>query len=138
MTELAGVAHMVIRVEDRKRSKQWYQDVLGFEQRRGPRFSSFVHPSTPFALLLREVEHSIDASSETSQRLDHIALHVPTLDALEEWRATLAERDVEVEIERQPGVGASITLYDPDGLEVELFTPETGTPLDVGGVATGR
>ena len=57
-------------------------------------------------------------------------MHVPTVEALEEWRVTLASRGVAVEIERAM-VGCSITLFDPDGVEIELFCPAPGRVLDV-------
>jgi catechol 2,3-dioxygenase-like lactoylglutathione lyase family enzyme len=131
VADMIGVAHLVLRVGDWRKSAQWYQNVLGFERHKGDGFSAFCYPGAPFALLFREAEEAPAPSSSEGQRLDHIALHVPSLAALEHWRDGLASQGIEVEIERQP-VGASITLHDPDGLEVELFAPAAGSVLDVG------
>jgi catechol 2,3-dioxygenase-like lactoylglutathione lyase family enzyme len=132
VTELAGIAHVVLRVQDWKRSARWYQDVLGFERRVGTGFSCFVHDSASFAILLRPSDEATEPSSSPTQRLDHLALHVPSVAALEDWKTTLAARGVDCEIEHQPTLGASITLHDPDGVEIELFTPESGSVLEVG------
>jgi catechol-2,3-dioxygenase len=129
MAELVGVAHFVLRVSDWRRSAQWYQDVLGFERRKGEGFSGFSHPGADFVLLFRPTEEPQSASSMPSQRLEHIALHVPSEAALERWRQDLAHKDIDVEIEHA-GVGSSITLHDPDGLEIELFSPAAGGVLD--------
>jgi catechol 2,3-dioxygenase len=130
MAELVGIAHMVIRVSDWKRSARWYQDVLGFERRKGDGFTGFSHAGADFVLLLRPTEEPQVPSETPSQRLDHIALQVPSEAALAEWRDELASKGVPTEIDRV-GVGSSITLHDPDGLEVELFTPTPGGVLDV-------
>jgi catechol 2,3-dioxygenase-like lactoylglutathione lyase family enzyme len=128
--ELVGIAHMVLRVHDWRRTTSWYQDVLGFERRKGDGFSTFVHPSGSPVLLFRPTEEEPPASSEPTQRLDHIALHVPDLPALEAWQVELATKGIETEIDHA-GFGSSITVFDPDGLEVELFTPATGSVMDV-------
>jgi glyoxylase I family protein len=132
VTELLGIAHVVLRVQDWKRSARWYQDVLGFERRSGPGFSCFVHGSANFALLLRPSDAATEPSSAPDQRLDHLALHVPSIAALEEWQRALAARSIEAVIEHQPTIGSSITLLDPDGIEIELFTPDPGSVLEVG------
>jgi catechol-2,3-dioxygenase len=131
MTQLTGVAHLVLRVEDWKRAARWYQEVLGFERRQGDGFVCFTHPSADFLLLFRPTGSPLEATSSSAQRIDHLALLVPSTAALEAWRGRLAEIGMDVEIEEQP-VGASITLHDPDGLEVELFCPSDGSPLTVG------
>jgi catechol 2,3-dioxygenase-like lactoylglutathione lyase family enzyme len=127
--ELVGVAHLVLRVGDWRRSADWYQGVLGFERRQGKGFSGFSHPGADFVLLFRPTEEEQVPSSVPTQRLEHIALHVPSIAALEKWKEELALKGVPAEIDHGQ-VGSSITLFDPDGLEVELFTPTTGGVLD--------
>jgi catechol-2,3-dioxygenase len=56
----------------------------------------------------------------------HVALDVPTLDALEEWRAHLAVAGVEVEHEHAwPSGGRSLYFRDPEGNSLELITRGT-------------
>jgi catechol 2,3-dioxygenase len=129
--ELVGVAHLVLRVEDWKRSARWYQDVLGFERRQGDGFIAFSHPGADFLLLFRPTGSPIEPTSASTQRLEHLALLVPTMRALEAWADRLRGLEIDAQIDQQT-VGASITLHDPDGLEVELFCPSAGSALAVG------
>jgi catechol-2,3-dioxygenase len=130
MTELSGVGHIVLRVNDWKRAAHWYEEVLGFERRQADGFVCFTHPSAGFVLMLRPTPSPIEPTSAATQRIDHLALLVPSLRALDAWRDRLRSKGIEVEVDHQ-AVGASITLCDPDGLEVELFCPAEGSPLSV-------
>lgn len=131
MAQLVGIAHLVLRVADWRTSARWYQDVLGFERRQGEGFVGLAHPEGTFVLLFRPTTEALAPSSAPGQHLDHVALHVPSLEALETWRSDLAAKGIETEIEHA-SVGSSITLHDPDGREVELFTPAEGSALRVG------
>jgi catechol 2,3-dioxygenase-like lactoylglutathione lyase family enzyme len=130
MAKLTGIAHMVLRVTDWRRSAAWYQEVLGFERRKGEGFSGYSHPDGNFVLLFKQVAEPVEASSAERQRLEHLALMVPREEDLAAWQEDLGAKGIPAKIDRV-GVGASITLYDPDGLEVELFTPAAGGVLDV-------
>jgi len=134
---LIGIAHVVLRVDDWKRTATWYQEVLGFERRKGDGFVGLVRPGASFVLLFRPTGSPIAPSSTPTERLEHMALLVPSAADLEGWRSHLETLGIDAPIDRQP-VGASITLHDPDGLEVELFCPAEGSPLavGVGGVST--
>jgi catechol 2,3-dioxygenase-like lactoylglutathione lyase family enzyme len=127
--ELIGVAHLVLRVSNWRRSARWYQDILGFERRQGDRFAGFSHPGAGFVLLFRPTDEAQVASAAPTQRLEHIALHVPSITALEGWQEELSRKGVEVAIDHM-SIGSSITLHDPDGLEIELFAPSAGGVLD--------
>ncbi len=129
MAAIVGVAHLVIRVTDWARSARWYEEILGFEKVRADGFSTFGHPGAGFMILLRPTTTELAPSSSEGERLDHVAMHVPTLDALESWQRHLANCGLAVEIEHQPTIGSSITVFDPDGLEIELFTPAAESPL---------
>jgi len=130
MTELAGAAHLVLRVEDWKRSARWYEDVLGFERRKGNGFTCFAHRNADFLLLFLPTGSPMEPTSSAAQRIDHLALLVPSMDSLEAWRTQLNEAGIDAKID-EASVGSSITLHDPDGLEVELFCPSDGSPLAV-------
>jgi len=130
MAKLTGVAHIVLRVTDWRRSASWYHDVLGFERRKGDGFAGYSQPDGDVVLLFRQAPEAIEASAVERQRLEHIALLVPSEEELLAWREALEAKGIPAKIDRV-GVGTSITLYDPDGLEVELFTPAPGGVLDV-------
>lgn len=93
----------------------------------------FTHPSAGFALILKPTSSPMEPTSAPTQRIDHLALLLPAMSSLDAWRDRLSDNGIEVEIEHQ-AVGASITLHDPDGLEVELFCPSEGSPLNVSSV----
>jgi catechol 2,3-dioxygenase-like lactoylglutathione lyase family enzyme len=132
MTNVAGIAHVVLRVSDWRQSARWYQEVLGFERVKAEGFTVFRHGAAPFAILLRPTEASLPPSASTDdQHIDHLALSVDSPRALELWQAALHESGVDVGIDRQPGIGASITLHDPDGLEIELFAAAAGSAMEV-------
>ncbi|HEY2332505.1 MAG TPA: VOC family protein [Acidimicrobiales bacterium] len=130
MAEVVGIAHLVLRVNDWGTSARWYQDVLGFQKRKGEGYAAFANPDGTFLLLFRPTDQELGPSSSPAQHLDHIAMHVASLDDLEAWRVQLAEKGIETEIEHA-SVGSSITLHDPDGREIELFTPADGSTLYV-------
>jgi catechol-2,3-dioxygenase len=130
MADMVGIAHMVLRVRDWGDSARWYQGVLGFERRKGDGFIGLIHPQGNFMLLFRPTESELSPSSSPAQHLDHIAMHVPSLEALESWRVDLAAKGIDTEIEHA-AFGSSITLHDPDGREIELFTPAEGSVLQV-------
>jgi glyoxylase I family protein len=129
--EVVGIAHLVVRVTDWKRSAEWYQRVLGFERRKSTGFSVFKHPAADFGILLLPTDEALPASSTPTQRLDHLALHVGSMQSLEAWEGRLLREGHPTAIEQQPGIGASLTLHDPDGLEVELFVPAPSSVMDV-------
>ena len=129
MPDLTGIAHLVLRVQDWSRSARWYQDVLGFQRRKGEGFSALSHPGASFVLLFRPAEEVRDPSSAPTQRLEHLALHVPTVAALEAWQHDLAAKGIHAELDHGT-VGSSITLFDPDGLEIELFCPAAGSIME--------
>jgi catechol 2,3-dioxygenase-like lactoylglutathione lyase family enzyme len=120
VTEVGGIDHIVIHVSDLERSSAWYTDVLGFEQSPGVVYPRLRHPGASFAVVLIPTDAEPLPSSSPSSRVDHVAVSVPSLEALDEWRSTLATRGVDVEADHKP-FGSSINLYDPDGLEIELF-----------------
>jgi catechol-2,3-dioxygenase len=121
---------MVLRVSDWRTSARWYQDILGFERRQVQEgVIGFSHQGAPFILLFRPSDEARVSSALPTQRLDHLALHVPSVSALEAWQRDLAQKGVDAEIDHAT-VGSSITLHDPDGLEVELFAPNPGGGLD--------
>ena len=118
MTDVAGIDHIVIRVSDMERSAAWYTEVLGLEPTPGVVYPRYRHPGTSFALIL--VPATEEPSASRSTGVDHSAIGVPSLAALDGWRDTLATRGVDVVVDHKP-FGSSINLFDPDGLEIELF-----------------
>jgi catechol 2,3-dioxygenase len=129
-TGSTGIAHIVLRVSNWRESARWYEGVLGFERHKADAFSYLTHAEWNFILLLLPSDANLEPTSASTQRLDHLALHVATPATLEAWRDRLTSTGMSVKVD-QAEVGSSITLHDPDGLELELFCPRDGSPLSL-------
>jgi glyoxylase I family protein len=120
-----GFAHLGLRVTDLARTRQFYVDILGFQP-------LIERPS----LLICNAYGSIIAfrgdAPETDKRdrfdpyrvgLDHVALGVPDLDALEAMKSGLDAASVPNNgIEPDEFIhGTYISFYDPDGIAWELY-----------------
>ena len=128
MPSITGFHHVSFTVSDRERSVAWYQDVLGFERHSEVEADTFRrtrmrHPESGITLTLTQHDSgSGDRFAETRTGLDHLALSVPNVEDLKQWKRRFEEHDVDhSEIkERNPGA-AMITLRDPDNIQLELF-----------------
>ena len=125
---ITGLHHVSLTVSDVDRSITWYQDVCGFRLRR--RHSSY---NLKKALLAHECGiqvvlngHGTDAISgrfsEFRCGLDHLALAVPDLRALERWLAHLDAAGVEHSGIAVGSTGHLIAFRDPDGIALEFYT----------------
>ena len=130
--ELAGLQHVGLTVRDIVTSEAWYTKVLGLVR-------AFVEPHSagdghavvmtrPGTALFVGLEHHPDADKErfSPQRtgLDHLAVQVPSREALDEWIARLEAMGVEQEavVEKDEPVRLALVLVrDPDGIPIELF-----------------
>ena len=130
--DLAGFQHVGLTVRDIVASETWYTNVLGLVR-------AFVEPhatgegyaivmTRPGTGLFVGLEHHPDADKEPfSPRrtgLDHLAVQVPSREAIDDWighlEATGAEHEAVVENE-EPVRLALVLVRDPDGIPIELF-----------------
>ena len=130
--DLSGFQHIGLTVRDVVASEAWYTKVLGLVR-------AFVEPHSTgdgYAVVLTRpgtglfvgLEHHPDADRERfSPRrtgLDHLAVQVPSREALDEWIAHLETMGVEhqVVVEKYEPVRLALVLVrDPDGIPIELF-----------------
>ena len=124
---ITGMNHAVLYVRDARRTRQFYEDVLGFS-------TIIDHPDGAFAFMRAPAStnhHDIAffsigdqaQPSEAGRRtvgLYHLAWEVPSLDELEEMRERLAAVGA---LQGSSDHGANKSLYamDPDGLEFEVM-----------------
>ncbi len=120
--QVTGINHVVLHVTDLERSKTFYMDVLGFEDRNisgGPPTmkASFLHCGMQ-GLDLFEVPGDAYGGRE----MNHMALNVAAPD-LDQLVTGLVEAGVTVS-ERTPR--NSVFISDPDGHRLEML-PQTAS-----------
>ncbi|MGI8552238.1 MAG: VOC family protein [Dehalococcoidia bacterium] len=120
-----GLHHLAIRVTDLARAKQFYTVTLGF-----PKVLEtaelFLCNASGTLIGVRGPEPETAAAGRFDPHrvgLDHIALTVPTVDALEGLRRQLETAGVPNNgVEHDALTGATyISFYDPDGIAWELY-----------------
>src|SRR4051812_19515381 len=134
--DVAGLDHVVLRVQDLEASLEFYRDTLGLrierqldiglvQLRAGASLIDLVPVSSPLGRM------GGPAAGANAFNMDHFALELRTLDA----QAIFAHLDAHgVEhgsVDQRygaKGTGPSIYIKDPDGNTVELKGPATDRP----------
>ena len=113
----AGVseyAHMLLKVADIDRSKQFYRDLLGFT----PRNAKPLPDGRPFVPFMQGLALT-SGGVEKSPQIDHIAFKAKDVPAI---AARLKQANVKFDRDLHDGLyGLTIYVYDPDGNMIELF-----------------
>jgi len=129
MPDFTGVSHLALTVSDLERSKQWYNDVLGWQammedtdEGTGISFAFGLLPG-PVGLGLRMHPSSAagDAFSPERIGLDHASFAVDSREVLEEWAAHLEEKGATFSPIVDAPYGAVLSFKDPDGIALEAF-----------------
>jgi catechol 2,3-dioxygenase-like lactoylglutathione lyase family enzyme len=113
----------VLYAADVPATARWYADVLELRLVDGPdELAAAFRLEDGGVLLLFDPERASrpgrPVPSHGARGAGHVAFAVPAVD---EWRQRLAERGVEVELEKEwPHGGRSIYMRDPAGNSVEL------------------
>jgi catechol 2,3-dioxygenase-like lactoylglutathione lyase family enzyme len=120
--QVTGINHVVLHVTDVERSKRFYIDVLGFEDR-----NISGGPPTMRASFLRCGIQGLDlfevsGEAHGGQEMNHMALNVAAED-LDQLVARLFEAGVDAS-ERTPR--NSVFISDPDGHRLEML-PRTAS-----------
>jgi len=128
---IRGFTHVSLSVADLGASLGFYRDVLGLKVLAEP-YEGVVFDGTEAMLLagrtalcLQCHTHRRDSGFDPTQvGLDHIALAVSSVDELQDFARHLdAEGIANSGVKPLPGFGHFIELRDPDGILVELHTP---------------
>lgn len=130
--ELGGLQHIGLTVGDVVASEAWYARALGLVR-------AFVEPhpnddgyavvmTRPGTGLFIGLHHHPGADpqrfSPQRQGLDHLAVQLPSREAIDQWTTHLEAMGVEHEsvVERvEPVPLALVVVRDPDGIPIELF-----------------
>ena len=134
---LAGTNHVNFAVSDLDRSVSWYERVFllvpGTDEASNPpvdgstmRYRGLFDPGTGM-YIIGLIEHGTvlpEFFDEHRPGLDHFAFHVPEVGDLEAWARHLDAIDVAHSGIQRSDYGASISLRDPDNIQLELFAPD--------------
>lgn len=133
MSEIDGLAEVVINVRDPARALAFYHEPLSLprlspEGQPGPVFLRAGQATNTVPSLVLLVPLPADAPEFTSPRsLHHLALAIPA-DLFDAARDALTGAGLEVRDGKHPVLAVG-TMYvtDPDGNEVEFIAPEPAT-----------
>ena len=128
MPSITGFSHISFSVSDRERSVAWYQEVMGFDRHSEVTADTFTrtrmrHPDAGVMITLTEHGQGAgDRFAETRTGMDHLSLHVPSIEDLQAWKRRFEEHGVDHSEIKEAGPGsAMITFRDPDNIQLELF-----------------
>jgi glyoxylase I family protein len=127
MPQFSGVSHVSLSVRDRDASRDWYQDVLGFEQFEESRTDAYdewilLHPVNRMVLCLQQ--HKANRGEEfdpTRTGGDHLGLKVDTRAELDAWAAWFRDKGVTHAPIVDAPYGSVLTFKDPDRFQLEMF-----------------
>jgi catechol-2,3-dioxygenase len=126
MVRLTELGHVLVRVLDLERSKQFYKDVLGFhvleeDPEHGGTFMAL--PGQSHCIDLFQVKDQGLAEQQTpgARGLGHIAFRVASESDLKDANASLREHGVEILRTIDHVSQKSIYFNDPDGNTLEIY-----------------
>ena len=129
MTKITGVRHAVLGVRDAQRSVAFYTEVLGME------LVTFLEDMQMAFLTFGDHDHDLavikvpDEQPVGSSGLAHTAIEVDGgEDQLQDLRATLRSRGVEVELTADHVLTKSFYVLDPDGNRLEFYVQLIAKP----------
>jgi catechol 2,3-dioxygenase-like lactoylglutathione lyase family enzyme len=118
--QVSGINHVVLHVADAQRSKRFYMEVLGFEER-----DTATGASNPRMVFLRCGNQGLDLFQRDGdvhggQEMNHMALNIDGGD-LDRVIDEMTRLEVVVSERTQRG---SVMILDPDGHQLELLPIE--------------
>ena len=125
---IQGFSHAQLVVRDVAVSAPWYCSVLGLEQfvegtiSSGP-YAGLRHPTARFVIGMQtatpEQAHALHATA-----IDHLSFAVSDRATLDQMRADLLARGVEIGEVFEEATSYNARIRDPDGLVLELSAPK--------------
>jgi catechol 2,3-dioxygenase len=119
------IAHVVLKVRDLERSKQFYTELLGMDV-----MSEMPNPRILFLannrrdhheIALLEVGQQAPAPPANAVGLVHVAFRLRSEEELRAAYKELKEKDVPISFTVNHGITKSVYFFDPDGHELEVY-----------------
>ncbi len=142
MIKIEKIHHVAYRCKDAKETTQWYKDKLNMNlvlaiaenevpstKAPDPYMHIFLDAGNENVLAFFELPNSpeMGRDNNTPAWVQHIALRVESVEALEAAKQELIDKNVSVLGPVNHGVFKSIYFFDPNGHRLELAA-NTGTP----------
>jgi glyoxylase I family protein len=121
-----GFGHIDLTVTDAERSKQWWEEVMGFSlvnviETPDYLARSMLHPCGIAVTLMQHSEPATNRFDERAVGLDHFALRVPDRPALKAWAEHLDDVGVAHSGIQEENGGPLIVFRDPDHIQLEVW-----------------
>jgi len=123
--------HIGLNVNDLGRSKEFYQEIFGFEVR-----SESTDENRKYAMLAKDgklvltlwQQSSVEFSKETAG-LHHLSFQAKSIDQIKEVEANLRKRGAKliydgIVLHSEGAKSGGIFFEDPDGIRLEIFIAE--------------
>ena len=120
----ASIGHVVLRVRDVNKSKQWYQAVLGLEVTAEiPGRMAFLTSSedSSHELALMQLGPAAPGPDPHRVGLYHVGWRVPSLDHLKGLKSRLESMGARIAGVGDHGISYGLYVFDPDGNELEIY-----------------
>jgi catechol-2,3-dioxygenase len=130
---LKGMRHVALKVKDVKRSKAFYQEVLGMDVVWEPDPQNVYLSSGADNIALHEVPPD-SITRVKSEQLDHLGFLVESIERVQELEREFQNRGVRIvnpfKIHRDGS--ASFYLADPDGIVIQMLYEPTLSRQEIG------
>lgn len=119
------VGHLVLRCKDVKRSRRFFEEVLGFpvvgQNERGMVFFSTDREDNHHMLALVPGKEGAATPTRDHIGMQHVSFELGSFAELQEAYRQLKQNDVEIDYTIFHGVTKSVYFFDPDGNRLEVY-----------------
>lgn len=119
------VGHLVLRCKDVKRSRRFFEEILGFpvvgQNERGMVFFSTDREDNHHMLALVPGKEGAATPTRDHIGMQHVSFELGGFAELQEAYRQLKQNDVEIDYTIFHGVTKSVYFFDPDGNRLEVY-----------------